>query len=87
MAYMPSLCFAIALSWPAFAAGYMSEAAVSRMELAVIVLGSSIFLGSVAMLFVSLPVLASVALAACSMALALLAAATSFGSYLVGAVH
>lgn len=35
----------------------------------------------------SLPVLASVALAACSMALVLLAAATSFGSYLVGAVH
>ncbi|MCD2172105.1 hypothetical protein [Rhizobium sp. C4] len=98
-AYLPFLCLAIAFSWSAFASGYRMEAAVSRMELATIVLGSSIFLGAIAMLFVNGTALVAVALLACGIALALLgerfiasrwsllAAATSFGSYLVGTVH
>ena len=97
--YLPFLCLAIAFSWSAFASGYQLQAAVSRVDLAGTVLGSSIFLGAIALLFVNGTLVTAVAFFLCGMAIALLgerfmasrwsllAAATSFGSYLVGTVH
>lgn len=97
--YLPFLCIAIALSWPAFASAYRQHNALSHGELATAAIGSSIFLGAMAMLFADGSPLVGLALFACGMAAALLAkrfiasrwsllaAATSFGSYLVGTAH
>lgn len=97
--YLPFLCIAIAFSWPAFASAYRQQHALSRAELATAAIGSSIFLGALAMLFVDGSLLVGLPLFASGMTIALLAkrwlmsrwsllaAATSFGSYLVGAAH
>lgn len=97
--YLPFLCIAIALSWPAFASAYRQHDALSRGELATAAIGSSIFLGAMAMLFIDGSLLVGALLFADGMAIALLAnrwlisrwsllaAATSFGSYLIGAAH
>jgi len=97
--YLPFLCIAIALSWPAFASAYRQPAALSRAELAAAAMGSSIFLGAIALLFVDGTPLIGVLLFVGTMTIALLAdrfiasrwsllaAATSFGSYLIGAAH
>lgn len=99
MTYLPFLCVAIALSWPAFASTYRQHDALSRTELTTMAIGSSIFLGSVALLFADGSSVVGLALFGCGMVAAvlanrliasrwsLLAAATSFGSYLVGTVH
>ncbi|HWU62830.1 MAG TPA: hypothetical protein VN112_12485 [Ensifer sp.] len=98
-AYLPFLCIAIAFSWPAFASVYGQQTTLSRSEMATAAIGSSIFLGAIAFLFVDGSPLVGLLLFACGMAIALLAnrwlisrwsllaAATSFGSYLVGTVH
>jgi hypothetical protein len=98
-ATLPFLCIAIAFSWPAFASVYRQHDALSRAELATAAIGSSIFLGAMALLFVDGNPVVGLLLFAAGMAIALLAnrwlmsrwsllaAATSFGSYLVGAAH
>ncbi len=97
--HLPFLCLAITCSWPAFASAYRQHAPASRAERATVTVGTSIFLGAMALLFMNVAPLVGVLLFLCAIAIALLAdrflvsrwsllaAATSFGSYLVGTVH
>ncbi|MCD2178849.1 hypothetical protein [Rhizobium sp. C1] len=97
--YLPFLCVAVALSWSSFASAYQAQCALSRAEMARIAMGSTIFLGAIALLFTDGTPLTGAALFICGLAVALLAdrwiasrwsllaAATSFGSYVVGTMH
>lgn len=97
--YLPFLCLAITCSWPTFASAYRQQPPVTRVERVTVAIGSSIFLGAMALLFMNEAPPVGVLLFLCAIGIALaanrflvsrwslLAAATSFGSYLVGTVH